>query len=121
MAHNENHEPSLYKDNFDQAHSQQGDLELAGLGAEVDQNLEKLRNFQARLEDWRPLALPIVLKKKSIFVGEKINFPENDFFSGIFSCIFLNGVNRGIQLFCCQRIPCSSYWFGGWTYPFYPR
>jgi len=60
MAQDGDHDSSLYKDNFDPAHSQQGDLELAGLGVSLDQRQEKLRAFKARLEDWRPLALPIV-------------------------------------------------------------
>ncbi|OQV21010.1 Calcium-activated potassium channel slowpoke [Hypsibius exemplaris] len=60
MTHDGEMDSGLYKDNFDPIHSQQGDLELAGLDGGEDQREEKLRRLKARLEDWRPLVLPVV-------------------------------------------------------------
>lgn len=56
---NPEREPNPYKEHFD-PNSDKGDLDLLGLGKEVDNRQEDVRALKAHLEDWRPIALHIV-------------------------------------------------------------
>lgn len=49
----------VYKENFDLENSRKGDLELTGLGSNLDAREERLRAFKVSMVGWRPLALPV--------------------------------------------------------------